>query len=257
MALELWWDGLIWMVVIFHLLLTPYTKVEESFNLQACHDALLCDLATWDHLQFPGAVPRSFLGALVTSIFLMPFTTCSPAALLRLVRLVLASFSVLSTARLRAAITREWGTSAARCFALILLAQFHLPFYMSRSLPNVFALQLANLAHAELMTPSIAAAYRCLMLLALAAAIFRCDLLLLIAPVGLTLLWQRRVSFWKAAAVTAAAAALGAILSILVDSMLWRRWLWPEFEVLWLLGPRCSRPLRLLTQVQYCREPVE
>ncbi len=44
----------------------PYTKVEESFTMQAVHDVLSYGigreaLARYDHQVFPGAVPRSFI----------------------------------------------------------------------------------------------------------------------------------------------------------------------------------------------------
>lgn len=233
---ELLWDGLLWLVMAGHVFLSPFTKVEESFNLQACHDSLLHgrNIQQWDHLQFPGAVPRSFLGALVASWIAFPISVgLSNPALLRVVRLVVGSLSVLAHARFRAVLTAEWGVTVGRVFALLTITQFHLPFYMSRTLPNVFALQIATLAHAEFVKGTERSAYTCLVLLSLAAAIFRCDLLVLIAPVGLLLLWQRRVQFLKAAVVTALAALAGALLSISVDSVLWQRWLWPEFEVLW------------------------
>lgn len=60
-----------------HLYLAPYTKVEESFNIQAIHDTLIHGIPTrnaaaffkshYDHFTFPGPVPRTFVGAVVMS----------------------------------------------------------------------------------------------------------------------------------------------------------------------------------------------
>ena len=58
-----------------HLYVAPYTKVEESFNVQAVHDILTYGIpradawdkfsSQYDHMTFSGAVPRTFIGALV------------------------------------------------------------------------------------------------------------------------------------------------------------------------------------------------
>ena len=63
--------------VLVHLFVSPYTKVEESFNIQAIHDILIHGIpaenasqffdANYDHVSFPGSVPRTFAGALILS----------------------------------------------------------------------------------------------------------------------------------------------------------------------------------------------
>jgi alpha-1,6-mannosyltransferase len=62
-------------LILLHAHISPYTKVEESFNLQAVHDILTYGIprtnvsetlrARYDHMSFPGAVPRTFVGAAV------------------------------------------------------------------------------------------------------------------------------------------------------------------------------------------------
>jgi alpha-1,6-mannosyltransferase len=61
----------------------------------------------------------------------------------------------------------------------------------------------------------------------------RCDLLPWAGLVGLHMLAARQISLSRGLA-TGAAAALGSVaLSVALDSLFWRRWLWPEGEVLW------------------------
>ena len=72
---ELFSYSLIPLLILIHLFYSPYTKVEESFNIQAIHDILVHGIPTenqsdyltanFDHVSFPGSVPRTFVGALV------------------------------------------------------------------------------------------------------------------------------------------------------------------------------------------------
>jgi alpha-1,6-mannosyltransferase len=69
--------------ILIHLFVSPYTKVEESFNIQAIHDILIHGIpgsnrdqfltANYDHISFPGSVPRTFAGALILSGLSRPF----------------------------------------------------------------------------------------------------------------------------------------------------------------------------------------
>jgi alpha-1,6-mannosyltransferase len=71
------------LLVSIHLFIAPYTKVEESFNIQAAHDILqygvpVGDRASlrfktlFDHMTFPGAVPRTFIGSIVLATAAKP-----------------------------------------------------------------------------------------------------------------------------------------------------------------------------------------
>ena len=63
-------DGLFPTLILIHLYVAPYSKVEEAFNLEAIHDILRYGSSRdaieqyYDHVAFPGPVPRTFLGAL-------------------------------------------------------------------------------------------------------------------------------------------------------------------------------------------------
>lgn len=81
--------GLVPAVILVHLISAPYTKVEESFNIQATHDVLAHGIRGfvfpsesrtlqlkdhYDHLTFTGPVPRTFVGALALAGASWPLT---------------------------------------------------------------------------------------------------------------------------------------------------------------------------------------
>eukprot|EP00940_MAST-03C_sp_MAST-3C-sp2_P001032 g1032.t1 len=162
-------DVLPLLLSLLYVCLCPFTKVEESFNVQAAHDLLY---------EGPGRLEKN-LGD-----FFMITTCC----------------------------------------------QFHLPFYMSRTLPNTFGLFLVLVAFGYLLKdrwrPASAA-------LAAATLIFRCDTLLLCIPVAIQVLATRRATILEFVAWGAVCGLSCVALTVAIDSYFWGRWLWPEGEVFW------------------------
>ena len=246
-----------------HCVTVPFTKVEESFNVQATHDVLRWPHALWnesvvrenfDHVSFPGVVPRTFWGPLLLAVGATPAISVArvvaPAAFeddlvaeLVLVRLTLGVLVWVAFASFARAVEKAVSPAAARWMTLLSAVQFHLPFYASRTLPNTFALVGVLFAYAALVRNRhlVAIAW-----LVATTVVFRCDILVLLAPVAvwvwlvdapsLTLPALLRRGF--AMAFTALASAVVSLgLSILLDSRLWldgaTTWRWPEGEVLW------------------------
>uniref|UniRef100_K3X0B3 Mannosyltransferase n=1 Tax=Globisporangium ultimum (strain ATCC 200006 / CBS 805.95 / DAOM BR144) TaxID=431595 RepID=K3X0B3_GLOUD len=222
-----------------YVLLCPYAKVEESFNLQASHDLLVhgvrSGVANYDHVAFPGVVPRTFLGALGVSALASPVAwitqllTARTLVLQYVVRWTLAMCSTAALTFFRNSIAAKFGKDTSRFFMLICACQFHLMFYFGRTLPNTYALVLVLCAYAfwiyDRAKPTI-------FLLTFTTIVFRGDTAVLFAPILLSMLLARvsivRIILWG---LTASIASLA--LTVTVDSYFWQRWLWPEGEVLW------------------------
>eukprot|EP00897_Mesotaenium_endlicherianum_P002825 jgi/Mesen1/2570/ME000162S01701 len=231
------WDIVLACIMTIHVLMAPYTKVEESFNIQV-HLYLLYhgwNLSKYDHFVFPGVVPRTFLGALAASLASLP--AVAALRLLRApklwslyaVRLTLGTLVILSFKLLRRQVTGKFGQATGRALAAVTAAQFHLLFYASRPLPNVFALALCHVAFAYWLAGR---PYALLRTLVAAMVVFRCDMVILLGCVGLSGLLTREIRFWRAFWCCAGATAVSLAATAGADSLMWRRVVWPEGEVL-------------------------
>jgi alpha-1,6-mannosyltransferase len=185
--------------------------------------------------QFPGVVPRTFTGAICLSALSYPFALLASqlnlpkAFVLAIVRLSLVMLNSISHGRLAASISTAWGSDVGAAFSLLTISQFHIMFYMSRPLPNTFALVLVTAAWAEMISKRF---YRSIVLLCVAAVVFRCDIAILCVPIGVSMLLHRRMSLLHGIVTGITTAALAIALSVLVDSTFWGRTLWPEGVVL-------------------------
>lgn len=118
------------------------------------------------------------------------------------VRLVLSTLNALGLCSLRHAVSRRFGRPTGLYFTFITISQFHMPFWMGRTLPNMFALFPVNIASALLLSrppnslkPSPTNVYTAIALLTSTAVIFRAELVLLLGPLVLQCLILKYVPF--------------------------------------------------------------
>jgi len=282
--------------VLSYVRIAPYTKVEESFNTQAVHDVIFHadELDRWDHKEFPGVVPRTFVGPLLLGkttkaiARVMESVANSNAATKSLfrneriwgelkhavettslnpeeetfgrtkmhyqviMRMILGAASTFSLHRFHSVVGKNFGNGVAACASVLALAQFHLAFYASRPLPNIFAFVLTTFAlslwledRKGLRISRSVLDAMAVALVSVVVVVFRCDNILLLAPLGIHVTLFRATGLYDAslrifgnvmAMVTAM--VIFAYVSITIDSKYWdKEYLWPEWEVLSFNNP--------------------
>jgi len=252
----------------------PYSKVEESFNTQAIHDIInlfpgklpyqdvvsgnrsVQEIATrshlpWDHILFPGVVPRTFVGALLVglpmkiAIHLMALWTdyhpdrsaqedepdfTSQFVMQLGSRFALSSLVVLSLTAITKAVQRRYGLPFRLCFLSATVSQFHYMFYAGRFIPNTFAAILANLAFASWINRRHS---QSIIYIALCVVIFRFDSSLFFGLLLIDAIFIRRnISIAKVLKVGIPAGVIALLITLIVDSIFWARPVWPELEAL-------------------------
>ncbi|EXJ78355.1 hypothetical protein A1O3_09516 [Capronia epimyces CBS 606.96] len=245
-------------LILVHLYVSPYTKVEESFNIQATHDILKYGIPThnvylrlkaqYDHMTFRGAVPRTFIGALVLATIAQPiiwYCRHDGEQQQLLVRALLGLFNAIALVGYAAGVRRAYGQATAVWYTALQASQFHILYYSSRTLPNMFAFGISTFALRFFLpghSTSEAQARRArlaLYLLTLATVIFRSELALLLASHCLYMLFKSGTGGVSSAvalvrrvflpAVLSATVA-GLLLTVSIDTFFWqsRTFLWPE-----------------------------
>ncbi|KAL4941563.1 hypothetical protein BDV06DRAFT_223016 [Aspergillus oleicola] len=235
-------------LVLLHLSIAPYTKVEESFHIQAIHDIETYGIPTrnvkdvlqaeYDHFTFPGAVPRTFAGAVALSGLSSPFTGLKQDINGQFVaRAILGLFNASSLLYFAGALRRAAGKPAAVWYLLFQASQFHVIYYASRTLSNMFAFGMTTFALASLLPePGTSVTYRkrsrvALYLITIAGIVFRAELALFLATHTLFLFASGRISIQREIIPAGISGLLlGLAITLPVDSFFWQQFpLWPEF----------------------------
>jgi alpha-1,6-mannosyltransferase len=148
-----------------------------------------------------------------------------------LARFLLLLINLHGWLRLAGSIQHKYNTKLPHIGAWLLIitaCQFHLPFYSSRMLPNVFALAVVLHSYCYWIQDNIRLAAAGLVF---ATAVFRCDILLLLASLGLSWLIRRQLSILEAIRIGVLTGFVSLMLIVPMDSLLWQRLVWPEGEV--------------------------
>lgn len=238
-------EGVLIASVGFHLSIAPYTKVEESFNIQAIHDILNYGVSDqsvirsfYDHSKFPGVVPRTFIGSLViaaianalnkvTALFgvdLFYLADGTQMNVLNLCRAILGLFNIFGFLNLAKSLNRI-STRTKRsislepiCFLLILCSQFHLLFYSSRTLPNFIALPLVSYGLSKILLGNMSG----LAWLAFTGIVFRMEIGLLAGVILIVSSFGFGQSrFSSNLTFIVAGVLVGALMSFGIDSYFW------------------------------------
>ena len=132
---------------------------------------------------------------------------------------------------LRRSITHKFGSQTATWHLLITSSQFHVMFYASRPLPNVFALALALIAVSYWLRGDTA---KFILASAFVILVFRGELALLLGTMLLMDLVVGRAGLLKTIGFGLVGLAFSLAMTISIDTWMWQKdWLWPEGQVLY------------------------
>ena len=159
------------------------------------------ELEKYDHHIFPGVVPRTFIGPIIVSSLTYPFVLLQNLFEIEklfsqyVARIMLGALVLSGLRYFRKALCEKYGKEVKMWHLIITVSQFHLMFYLSRPLPNIFALAITMYALGfwiENKTPQF------IVTSAAAIILFRGELALFLGTILLMDLIVGRTSFMDA-----------------------------------------------------------
>ncbi|KTW30761.1 hypothetical protein T552_00473 [Pneumocystis carinii B80] len=235
-------DIMIILLILIHIFISPYTKVEESMNLQAIHDIIFFGirgegLKNYDCVKFPGPVPRTFIGAILTASVVGPvvfiknnlFNGISKSKVQYLVRGTLGIYNSLAIIIFRQKVIKYYGMNTGLWYGLFQASQFHIMYYASRTLPNMFAFGIYTIGVSYFIEKKRKDISKGLFILTFTAVIFRFEIIILVITHSAYFLFHNKAIIKDVIKGSFLGGILGLISSMIVDSWFWREYfLWPE-----------------------------
>lgn len=248
-------DIILLSVILYHLVISPYTKVEESFNIQAIHDiinyGILSDalVTNYDHVKFPGPVPRTFIGSIIIAypvrlarnigewigVIRSDSFNGSQISIQLFVRGILGLANGLLIIGLRNTFNEITVRNKAAkyrningiLFILLTISQFHWLYYASRTLPNFIALPFVNVAFSKILKGNTSG----LILFGFAGIVFRMEIGLLGTIIAVvSSLGFRQSNLFKNIVLLALGTTIGLVSSFCIDSYFWGYPVIPELS---------------------------
>ncbi|OWB75551.1 hypothetical protein B5S31_g5465 [[Candida] boidinii] len=241
-------------IITYFLIISPYTKVEESFNIQAIHDLIKYDfeeIDKFDHITFPGVVKRSFIGSLLISTLTKILLPISKNKLFSLVisyedseilditqlnlqilsRFILGLLNGLALIALKNSVINACNKRSRTIgfwYGLLQLSQFHIFYYSSRTLPNFIALPFVNFALSKFIIGDLEI---CFLILSFTGIIFRIEILIFTGILFLISYCNKQIKFINGLKYLIIGGIIGLISTFFIDSFFWKvEWTIPELE---------------------------
>ncbi|KAG5439216.1 hypothetical protein PCANB_001515 [Pneumocystis canis] len=230
-----------------YLLISPYTKIEERMNLHGIHDIIFFGinkngLKNYDHFIFPCVVPRTFIGALliagITSLLKLIielfFKELTKPCIEILVRGILGIYTSIAIIIYRHKIIKHYGHHTGLWFGIFQASQFHIMYYASRTLPNIFAFGICTLTMTCFIGDEKKKIPKSLSILTFTAVVFRSEIFILIIAYALYFWVHNIIKISKIIKACIWGGVIGLFCTILVDSWFWQKFLlWPEGAAFW------------------------
>ena len=140
-------------------------------------------------------------------------------------RIILQFCFVYSYSQFIKSVSLVHGKHISKWITLLFVSQFHFLFYSSRTLPNIFALIPVLFAYSDWIERRWS---RLIPNIAFTVIVIRFETIILFGCILSTELYHRRISLFNILKLGIPAGSVSLLITVVFDSVVWGKWLWPE-----------------------------